>query len=172
MTKFAPLRTVPEEGPPRAWLLDVPARMRAEGLDPKHDATVSSWIVSAPWAHPFWSDYWVYLCHLRPIDRGDGPIETKNYLEGATHEMWVAALDPGVKAAEHGELLVPRYLTPMNFGAQMIYPSDQVAAQHIEGAVRDVLERRLNPDTDFRRQWIARFGDNMIKRPSLGDYLA
>lgn len=163
MSGYEPLKTLPEGGEPRAWLLDQEARVKAQGFSPEHDATLASWIVAAPWAHPFWFNYWIYLCHLRPIDRGEGPIPTKFHLEGATHEMWVAALSPEVPLKEQLEADVPAYLTPNNFAAQMIYPSDEVAKQHIERAVRDILAMQLSPDTDFRSQWVARFGSSMVR---------
>lgn len=120
-----------------------------------------TWIVEAEWAHPFWDCYAISAANLGPIDGLPDPII---YVPGATVEIVVYALDP-----ERGLLATLRkerplaVLMPPNFAAQL-HPRDGDPFERIEQAVRDVLARRLNPDTDFRRDWIARFGDNMVRR--------
>lgn len=164
MAEIAPLEIL-EAGPLKAWRLDWAAKIRAMGHDPEMDGGVAAWIIQAPWAHPLWHSYWLHIVHLRPIDRGEGPIPTKFYLEGASHEIWLHALNPEIPLAEIVAEAKPHecILTPKNFASQMILESDAAAIDLARDAARDVLEGRLNPDTDAISQWRARFGDNMRK---------
>lgn len=82
-------------------------------------------------------------------------------MHGATHEIMVYALNP-----EHAIDLAssPRFLTPCNFVGQFIQPSDDEAAALIEQTVRDVIDGRLNPDTDYAQWWIQRFSASNVTR--------
>jgi hypothetical protein len=138
-------------------------RIIAHGDDPKEDGGVYSALISAPYAHPLWSNYWLYACHLREIIRDGKPLPTIIYLEGATHEMWLYALDPDLSLEQQDERLIPAYLTPMNFGAQLIRPSDDSVREEMMLLAREIESGRMNPDTDYARMWRQRFGDNMVK---------
>lgn len=148
------------DGMARAWRADV------EGFKRKHPdipeeafaSTMCSWYVSAPWAHPLWSWYNVVCIALR--DMPGVPKAQHIHVPGATHEMWVAALNP-----EHPVALdeSPHMLRPMNFAAQWVAASDAEARKKVEEAVADICRGVLNPDTDFRGQWVARFGGGMMK---------
>lgn len=146
----------------RAWRCNLDAYRRTFEAAAADDATLAMWIVEAPWAHPFWHSYWITLVHLRPMP---DERETKIYLEGATHEFWVYAVnaDHSREPAIRGTGAV-HHLTPPNFVAQFIEPSDGAACARIEGAVDLILTGELNPDTDARSQWKALFGDAMFKR--------
>lgn len=147
----------------KAWKVDARKRMdfaAKAGLDTSHDAGVALWLVEAPWAHPFWHSYMLTLIHLRPLP---GVPEARIMLPGATHEMWLHALDTSTKrTAVIAQGHPPRPLQPMNFGAQIIAETDEAAAARIEDAVRRICAGTLSPDTDFIRQWIALFGGNMV----------
>jgi hypothetical protein len=145
----------------RAWLCDVALIQRSRNIKPEYDALLADWIVEAPWAHPAWHSYAVVLVHLRPVpDR-----ETKFYLDGATHELWVLALDPN---KDRNKILIGRerkyWLQPINFAAQFIEPTDELALTRVRAAVQEICDGVLCPDTDFIRQWATRFGDNMMQR--------
>jgi hypothetical protein len=160
---IAPLEIL-EFGNFKAWRLDWASKLRASGFDPAHDGAVASWIIQAPWAHPVWNSYWLHFVHLRPIDRGEGVIPTIFYLEGATHELWLYALDPETPLEiSIGNEKMPAVLTPKNFASQLILESDEAAIELARSTAKDVLEARLNPDTDAVRAWWARFGENMRK---------
>ena len=100
----------------RAWTVDLAALRTTLGVKAEDDAGVAQWVVEAPWAHPLWHSYLLALVHLRPMPDGR---PTKLYLIGATHELWLYALNP-----EHPRepLIVgkngARYLQPINFAAQ------------------------------------------------------
>lgn len=151
----------------RAWKCDHAAFVAKHGVKPGEvDATVVNWLIEAPWAHPFWHSYTLTLVHLRPMPDARPTIF---YLDGASHELWLYALDPGKprEPAIRGEAF-PSWLTPSNFAAQIVAPSDEAAAARIEGAVRRICDGTLSPDTDFIRQWMHLFGDNMIKGDKKG----
>lgn len=148
-----------------AWKLDLDALAAKVKLDRKDDATVAVWIVEAPYAHPVWHSYFMALIHLRPM-----PDKRKTiiYLEGATHEIWLYAMDPivdrelylrGEKQPDGRGIL----LTPKNFAAQFIADSDEAAEDRAKAALYGILAGTLNPDTDNFQAWRDTFGDNMVK---------
>lgn len=150
------------EGPHgRAWMCDIHAQRRVLDVAAENDGTVAHWIVEAPWAHPLWHSYSIMLVHLRPMPRGN---KTLIYLAGATHEMWVMAIDPN---ADRNEIMrrsvAGEWLTPKNFAAQFIADSDDGAQDRIAAAAHAICEGMLSPDTDFQSEWKALFGDNMFK---------
>lgn len=151
----------------RAWRLDWPAIMQ-RAIDDGHaspeevarDCTVADWLIEAPYAHPAWHSYNLICTHLRDVG-----LVTKLYLEGATHEMWLYAMNPEVSRQEiiTGEK-IGGWLTPLNFAAQLICPSDEAAVRLMEIAALDVCAGTLCPDIDYAVHWRARFGDNMWRR--------
>jgi len=144
----------------RAWKVDLREALRLAGMRPEEDAALEVWIVEAPWAHPVWHSYAITLMHLRPMPGR----ETTFHLEGASHEMWVDALDPNVPRDPTLKNAQCARLQPSNFAAQMIEETDDTARARIEGAVHAILDGYLSPDTDFSHQWVTFFGDNMMKR--------
>lgn len=144
----------------KAWKVDsagIWTRLGERGAHP--ELTVANWVVEARYAHPVWHSYHLICYSLRPHPSVTG--DPLIYLEGATHELALHALDPGAQRALND---LPRWLLPSNFGAQIIAESDEAARARIEQAVSDIIAGELSPDTDHRRAWIARFGVNMIKR--------
>lgn len=164
--KMTDIAIPPNESGPGgpAWLQDLAATRASYGVKPENDAMIAAWVIEASWAHPVWHSYYLSLVHLRPLpdDR-----ETMIYLRGATHEMVLMALNPDFPlepliAGEKGAL---HFLTPANFAAQLIADSDAAAAERIRlEAVQPIVQGVLSPDTDFRAAWIARFGDNMMRK--------
>lgn len=121
-------------------------------------------VTAAPaWAHPTWHSYLISLVHLRPEP---GLLLPKVYRPHATHELVVQALDP---EGDRDKLLTLglgsycRCLTPANFAAQIVEVSDALASDRIRKAVELICEGKLSPDTDFTQQWVALFGDNMMR---------
>lgn len=136
--------------------MDLDALCKAHNWTEEH-ATLASWVIFAPWAHPFWHSYQLVLVHLRPMNDGR---PTKMYLPDATHEMWLEAINPEWKLnlLEH-----PATLRPTNFAAQWVESSDDSAREKIAKCVREICNGTLSPDTDFTQAWIARFNDRMIR---------
>lgn len=146
-----------------AWLCDLSKVRAGLGVKPEEDASIALWIIEAPMTHPFWHSYVISLVHLRPI-----PVahETLIYLDGATHEIVLSALNPDVDRNDlfTGKINpVAASLRPSNFAAQLIEESDESAMARVRNAVQAVCDGRLSPDTDFIRDWVAIFGDNMMK---------
>lgn len=130
---------------------------------PQRLGTVVDWLVEAPEAHPVWHSYAVCLIHLRPLPDMPPP---RFYLPGATHEIWVAALDPwAVRQPMILRTQMMAYLLPLNFAAQFIASDDAVAMARVEGVVRAICFGTLSPDSDAIDVWCELFGDNMRCRP-------
>jgi len=146
----------------RAWRIDLPTLRASLPPHPSSFTCVAIWCIEAPWAHPFWHSYTVTLAHLRKVE-GMPPAEI--VLERATHQFWLHAMNPDRPRGPFidGKTL-PAWLEPVNFAAQFIAADDADAIATLErGAVAPILDGSLSPDTDYRRAWIARFGDNMVK---------
>ena len=147
----------------KAWRFDLDAIRQRMNVAADSDAAVDAWLVEAPWAHPLWHSYLILLIHLRPITGFEPPIL---YHPHATHEIHVHALDP---EGDRDRLLVEsmgwhcRTLEPPNYTGQIVEVTDDLARDRIRKAVERICRGDLSPDTDYRAQWIALFGDNMIR---------
>jgi len=99
---------------------------------------------------------------------GDGR-KTLIYQIGVTHELQLFALNPEYPRQPVIEGKQPwRWLEPINFAAQITAKTDSVAGARVRRAVAEICEGRLNPDSDYRHQWVQRFGGNMMKREVAG----
>jgi len=120
-------------------------------------------LITAPWAHPAWSQYILALYDLT-YDVGHPP---KIYLEGATHEFLLYAVDPKYPLS-HDKSPVeqqPHYLHPANHGYQFKAVSNGAARARMQLIVDDIDNTTLSPDTDFRQLWDRRFADaHSLKR--------
>ena len=123
------------------------------------------WVVSAPWAHLAWEDYALLLLDLTTEVPGvPAPII---YLEGATHELQVYALQQGKPIpllTSDTNTWKLSLLRPMNHGFQFCASSDCLATIRIQDIAEMIEERSLSPDTDFRRDWDDLFQDGFPLR--------
>lgn len=145
----------------RAWRSDLPGARKLAGVPEGDNAALDVWLVEAPWAHPIWHSYLVTLVHLRPME---GMSEVKFYVPGATHEMWVEALDPSYPREPDLKTAKYHVLTPMNFAAQFVAEDDEMARKRIHRIVLSIVHGMLSPDTDHMRDWITLFGDSMVRK--------
>jgi hypothetical protein len=140
---------------PRGTCLRLPAHE-------KWPATVCAWVVSAPWAHPVWSQYVISVVHLRDVDGVGAASITR---PGSTHELLVVALNPQypittardfVALAERG---TSPLLTPPNVVHQFRCDDDEDAVEVCWLAVTAVLNARLTPEPEgivgAREEWVA-----------------
>lgn len=144
----------------RAWQFDRPAILAKHPSNVPPELTLETWAVHAAYAHPLWHSYVIALISLRDMP---GAPECKMYLAGATHEIFVYALDP-----EHPIDLQdkPKLLIPCNFSAQFIAESDAAAEKRVRETVQMVIDGVLNPDTDYSRHWQHLYGtSNVIGDP-------
>lgn len=161
---IVPVKAAPTLNMPygKAWRIDLPA-VRARFGGEITDAGIDAWLVEAAWAHPAWHSYLVTLIHLRPMPGFKDPVL---YHPNATHELLVQALDPD---GDRDRLLEEstgwhcKTLEPANFAAQLVEISDDLARERVRKAVEMICAGDLSPDTDYRAQWVALFGDNMMK---------
>jgi hypothetical protein len=117
---------------------------------PQAAETVCTWLLTAPLAHPLWSQY--LLCVVRLRDGIPGFPPPKRDFDGATHELIVVALNP-----EHGPQTAARmagyfragglpYLTPHNIVHQ-VEATDEEAARLAEMSALAVVNGWLTPET-------------------------
>lgn len=123
----------------------------------RRSAWAVSWLITAPWAHPWWGQYQLVLIDLT-ADLGEPPIL---YRKGMTHEFTLWALDPKkfhhrlvtLKEAADGKSALLPMLTPQNQSFQFPAESNEAAEVRMQAAVDAIRRRELSPDTDFNQQW-------------------
>lgn len=145
-----------------AWRLDLERGREIAGPNP-NDSTVAVWLVYAPASHPLWPCVLLSTIHLRTVEgMTEAPVF---YRPDATHEIAVLALEPDqdFAATIDGKVWTIRTLSPANYVGQFVAADDAAAAHRLEETVREIVEGRLNPDSDGFSQWVARFGDHAIK---------
>lgn len=156
MNRLPPTPPVLRGAHGNAWLLDMNAIVKNPN-DPRKAVTLPTYVAHAAYAHPMWHSYLVMCVNLRDLP---GVQKAKINLAGATHEIMVFALDP---EQELSTTKMPLLLTPVNFVAQFIEPDDAAAEARIKQTVQDVIDGKLNPDTDYGQHWIHRFGASNVK---------
>jgi hypothetical protein len=146
----------------KAWLCDLAAGLRSLGCVPEDDATLAHWIVEAPGYHPVWHSYSIVVGHLRPLRE---PRETLFYLDGATHEIWVYAMNPEAdrRSTLATGIVKDHWLHPGNYVGQFIEVSDDLARDRVRQSVQDICDGKLSPDTDYVSRWKVLYGDHMFK---------
>jgi hypothetical protein len=125
-----------------------------------------SWLITAPWAHPFWSQYQLVLVDLT-ADLGKPPIL---YRKGMTHEFTLWALQPDKRydllvrmdEAMAGKSALLPILTPQNQSFQFPAESNEAAEARMQAAVDEIHRGELSPDTDFNQQWRDRFAHDGV----------
>lgn len=146
----------------RAWRCNVGEGLRQMNVSPEEDGTLAHWIIEAPAYHPAWHSYSLCLVHLRPLGT---PRETLFYLDGATHELWLYAMDP---TKDRRPMLATgivkgNWLMPANYAGQFIEVSDELALARVNKSIQGICDGALSPDTDYQSRWRALYGDHMFK---------
>lgn len=121
---------------------------------PETAATLATWVLTIPEAHPAWHSYVLSLIHLRDIP-GGRPAQ-KEFPE-ATHEVLLFALDPGepLPDIDAGDRFRPAMLSPVNLIEQFTAESDAQAVSIAEGLARAFVLGHASPDTDYRAHTVA-----------------
>ena len=116
-----------------------------------------TWLINAPWAHPWWQDY---LLSLYPINHPD----CVHFKAGVTHEFMLYALEDG-KLPEIDADGVPLgpfvKLTPANMSYQFRAENDEAAIKRMQEIVDAIDRMQVSPDTDYRSQWDQAFSDGV-----------
>src|SRR5574340_355778 len=116
----------------KAWKQDEKSSIkRNPDFKPQSESTLIGWIVYGPSYHPLWDYYYIGCVFLKDIE---GMPPAIIHLEGATHEVFVIALNPDHTPALNDGLYM---LTPINFSAQFI-STDEEALKKMEDAVREI----------------------------------
>lgn len=116
---------------------------------PDWAATVSMWLVSAPYAHPFWWWYAVTCISLRDIP-GVPPATVQ--FPGATHEIMFVALNPERPIPDLADWQGMSHLEPLDLVHQFIVGSDEDAEKLTEVVVKHIVAGN-SPDQDHRSYW-------------------
>jgi hypothetical protein len=130
----------------KAWVMDMAAYM-VKHPDSDARATLKSWIVNCPSAHPLWDNYMIALITLKDIP-GIKPAQirmqdaTHEIIVGAIHSYRVPTIDDSVSC-----------LSPMNYTGQFSIKNDDAAIERLDQTIRLICDGRLNPDTDAVGQW-------------------
>lgn len=122
---------------------------------PAEHATIALWVLTAPNAHPHWSQYVAYIIHLRDIP-GVPPV---TWVKDATHQFNLWALHPR-RVFSPEEDACPTgadWLAPCNIQEQWRAESDEQAVLFVEKLLKAVLAGSASPDTDFRVWWTFAF---------------
>lgn len=84
-------------------------------------------------------------------------------------QPWTPSFKPSSYRGDSYLFSRPPTLRPLNFASQFIVDTedcptvDEAAYAKVHVAVDEILAGKLSPDTDFLKDWIFRYGDNMIK---------
>jgi hypothetical protein len=150
-----------------SWEINLDRARAEKGIAGDQDATVAMHVVFAPWAHPCWAYYQIAILHLRRLPGMKAPTI---FLPGATHEVFLYALDPET-VPDVVDIAELRRLGPINFAGQWIVNErpnpvdlDRAAEAKLRFTVWEIINGHLSPDTDFRREWIKRFSDSNLRR--------
>lgn len=147
-----------------AWRVNLGTMRARAGVIARPDAMVAHWIVEAPWSSEVVHSYSLVLAHLKFQLGAPPPVR---YVEGATHELALWAVNP---QAERAEMLVApvnpkrQWLQPPVFAAQMVCASDEGAERSMFRAVELIGEGRLSPHPAHVRAWVELFGDSVLRR--------
>lgn len=111
-------------------------------------ATVGSWLLHVPRAHPVWDFYLLTGVHLRPAE---GLPPPDKWEPGASHELLIAAINPDTD---------PRHtkppfslLQPFNYVAQVADASDADVYVLVRHMARAAVCGHASPDSDWRSWW-------------------
>lgn len=148
-----------------AWELSIEDLRKKAGVSDNDDCSVAAWVVFCPWAHMLWSYYYISAVHLRPTAKFPSP---KILLMGATHEIFVAALDP--QKVPNLDNPCNTWLKPLNFAGQWIVNErnnpidlDKAAALKVRRSVEEILSGVLSPDTDYRSLWVRAYSASNLR---------
>lgn len=149
----------------KIWLVDLAAARRKLSLGAIPDATVVHAVLEAPWSSEVVHSYSLICTHLRPRPLYLGRPVIK-YLEGATHEFSLLAINPDVDRLPM--LTAPAdpgvWLSPPVFAAQIVASGDEAAVARVMHAAELVCAGVLSPHPTHVRSWVQLFGDNIMRR--------
>jgi hypothetical protein len=129
---------------------------------PEHSVFAVTWGITAPWAHPIWSQYVASLCDLT-TNYGQAP---HIYKPGVTHEFIIQAVDPNTPIEPSKPLAKQKYqfLSPLNHGYQFAAKDNKEALDRIQKLIDMIETGMLNPDTDYISVWDHQFQDGVSLR--------
>lgn len=146
----------------RAWKVTKPDTLRS----PAQAASLESFLVNVPNAHPFWAFWIVSVIHLR--DLPGVPPAKKTYPE-ATHEFLIVSLNPEKGPPNPDDIETLHPLTPPDVSEQFSGVTDAQAVAVNALCVRAIVDGLLSPDSDYRRLW-AQVIRNTVEHAATGGH--
>jgi hypothetical protein len=128
----------------KAWLIRRPSAKEL-ATSPNWAATVASWLLYVPGAHPMWHSYALAVVHLREVPGAPPPHKT---YPDAEYELMIYALNP--KVQHDPDDFKPAFLQPANLVEQFHGLTDSKAAKLAEQLAAAFVNGDASPDTDFR----------------------
>lgn len=120
---------------------------------PDHQASLGTWLVNCPNAHPFWHWWMVGMVSLRDIP-GVKPA-TKRYPE-AEYEFMIYSINP--EECPNPEPDDPEgypHLLPVDVVEQFHGVTERDAGRILTSAIQAIMNGVLSPDQDYRQAWKA-----------------
>ena len=135
----------------------------------------ATWIISAPWAHPFWDNYAILCIDLTTPSQPPPRL----YREDVTHEVQVYALNRASELPSQESLkdfvldgrLYEALLHPANHIYQFVAAGDDQAYERVLSLIWAIEAKELSPDTDFISRWDQIFADGISLRGKPGPSL-
>lgn len=125
----------------------------------EQDATLDTWLLTLPGVGTIWTQFILYVVHLRDIPEQEHPTHRDN--EYQSHEIGLWALDPDIGPYTFENLASKsrKLLTPANFIGRLELATDDevrqllplIAKGLVEGAVPCEPDDHLN----FKERWWA-----------------
>lgn len=118
--------------------------------------TCCAWLITAPHAHPAWTQYQLAVVRLR--DNMPGFPPPKRHFIGATHELLILAINPdhgpwtvaAALEALHADRGIP-FLTPVNLVLQFEATDDEMR-QCADLSCRAIVNGHLSPEAPLGRE--------------------
>lgn len=131
----------------KAWRLPLDKLVK----DKEPTATLASWLVFCPGAHPLWSYWGTSIIHLRPMPGCDDAVIST---PGATHELMVCTVNPDLSPLPDPDGAAFAIMEPFDLTHQLILKNDAQAVAIMERYIeRVVTTGHVSPDADFRNYW-------------------
>lgn len=118
---------------------------------PDYQASLGTWLVNCPTAHPFWHWWVVGMVSLRDIP-GVKPAH-KRYPE-AEYEFMIYSINP--EECPNPEPDDPKgypHLIPLDVVEQFHGVTDRDASRILTSAMQAIVNGYLSPDQDYRQAW-------------------
>lgn len=158
------VRTPPTSKGSRGRFWEIPLTVaRANAPHNPDDATVALVLIEAPYANMTMHSFLISLVHLRAIPGREPPV---HHRPDASHEIALFPLDPTAPRDPVVQGMAPPKAVKVGrptYIGQLGGLSDDAARDVVLQVAQDVADAKLNPDKDYLKWWVHRFGAHCMK---------